>query len=126
MDELKHELFNPPSKSDGPSSINYNNVTEVSEMARPRNVTYDSIDKALQYLAQLCDKAIDAENRAIELIRKKFYVDTSIGKISEISLMRLSEAMVVNLVKRRREVCFMTPSQNNFLFSARKDRKNWD
>ena len=64
MDELKHELFNPPSESDGPSSINHNNVTEVSETARPRKVTYDSIDEASQHLAQLCDKAIDAEDRA--------------------------------------------------------------
>jgi hypothetical protein len=61
----------------------------------------------------------------IELIRKKFYVGASTGKISEISLMSLSEAVVVNLVKRRREVYFMTPSQNSFLSSARKDRKNW-
>ncbi|GBC53854.1 hypothetical protein GLOIN_2v1761214 [Rhizophagus irregularis DAOM 181602=DAOM 197198] len=43
--------------------INYNNVTEVSETARPEKVTY-SIDKALQHLTQLCDKAIDAEDRA--------------------------------------------------------------
>jgi hypothetical protein len=64
MDELKRELFNPPSESDGPSSINHNNVTEVSETARPGKVTYDSIDKASQHLAQLCDKAIDAEDRA--------------------------------------------------------------
>ncbi|CAG8790401.1 24184_t:CDS:2, partial [Dentiscutata erythropus] len=64
MDEFKHELFNPPSKSDGPSSINHNNVSEISEMARPRKVTYDSIDEASQHLAQLCDKAIDAEDRA--------------------------------------------------------------
>ena len=100
-------------------------MTEVSETARPGKVTYDSIDEASQHLAQLCDKAIDAEDRAIELIRKKFYVGASTGRISEISLMRLSEAMVVNLVKRRREVCFMTPSQNSFLSSTRKDHKNW-
>ncbi|CAB4399431.1 unnamed protein product [Rhizophagus irregularis] len=55
MDELKHELFNPPSESVSPSSINHNNETEV---------TYDSIDEASQHLAQLCDKAIDAEDRA--------------------------------------------------------------
>ncbi|GES88403.1 hypothetical protein GLOIN_2v1488957 [Rhizophagus clarus] len=52
MDELKYELFNPPSESDGPSSINHNNVTEVSETVRPRKVTYDSIDEASQHLAQ--------------------------------------------------------------------------
>ena len=46
------------------SSINHNNVTEVSETARPGKVTYDSIDEASQHLAQLCDKAIDAEDRA--------------------------------------------------------------
>ncbi|CAG8841916.1 14236_t:CDS:2, partial [Racocetra persica] len=64
IDELKHELFNPPSKSDGLSSINHNNVSEISEMARPRKITYDSIDEASQHLAQLCNKAIDAKNRA--------------------------------------------------------------
>ena len=63
MDELKHELFSPPLEFDSPSSINYNNVTEVSEMACPKKVTY-SIDEASQHLAQLCDKAIDAEDRA--------------------------------------------------------------
>ena len=62
MDELKHELFSPPPESDSPSSINYNNVTEISETAHPEKVTY-SIDEASQHLAQLCDKAIDAENR---------------------------------------------------------------
>ncbi|CAG8845982.1 16508_t:CDS:1, partial [Racocetra persica] len=51
IDKLKHELFNPFSKSDGPSSINYNNVSEISETARPRKVTYDSIDEASQHLA---------------------------------------------------------------------------
>jgi hypothetical protein len=56
----------------------------------------------------------------IKLIGKKFYIGTSTGKISEISLMRLSEAIVINLVKRRQEICFMIPSQNNFLSSAKK------
>ena len=64
MNELKHELFNPPSELDPSSSINHNNMTEVSETARPRKVTYDSIDEASQHLAQLCDKAIDAKDRA--------------------------------------------------------------
>ena len=40
MDELKHELFNPPSESD---SLSSNNVTEVSETARPGKVTYDGL-----------------------------------------------------------------------------------
>ncbi|GBB90185.1 hypothetical protein RclHR1_17070004 [Rhizophagus clarus] len=64
MDELKHELFNSPSESDGPSSINHNNVIEVSEIAHPGKVTYNSIDEASQHLAQLCDKAINTEDRA--------------------------------------------------------------
>ncbi|POG57973.1 hypothetical protein GLOIN_2v1488957 [Rhizophagus irregularis DAOM 181602=DAOM 197198] len=63
IDELKHELFKPFSEPES-SSINHNNVTEVSETARPGKVTYDSIDEASQHLAQLCDKAIDAEERA--------------------------------------------------------------
>ncbi|CAB4376349.1 unnamed protein product [Rhizophagus irregularis] len=64
MDELKHELFNPPSKTDSPSSINHNIMTEVSETARPEKFTCDGIDEASHHLAQLCDKAIDAEDRA--------------------------------------------------------------
>ena len=39
-------------------------MTEVSEMAYPEKVTYNSIDKALQHLAQLYDKVIDIKNRA--------------------------------------------------------------
>ena len=39
-------------------------MTEVSETAHPGKVTYDSVDEASQRLAQLCDKAIDAEDRA--------------------------------------------------------------
>ncbi|CAG8582610.1 358_t:CDS:1, partial [Dentiscutata heterogama] len=49
MDELKHELFTPP-ESDSLSSLNHNNVTEVSETARLEKVTY-SIDEASQHLA---------------------------------------------------------------------------
>ncbi|UZO22331.1 uncharacterized protein OCT59_014695 [Rhizophagus irregularis] len=52
-----------PLESDSPSSINYNNVNEVSETACSEKVTY-SIDEVSQHLAQLCDKAIDAEDRA--------------------------------------------------------------
>ena len=63
MDELKHELFNPSLESEISSSINHNNVTEISKTACPEKVTY-SIDEASQHLAQLCDKAIDAEDRA--------------------------------------------------------------
>ena len=64
MDELKHELFNPSLESEISSSINHNNVTEISETVHPGKVTYDNIDEASQHLAQLCNKAIDAEDRA--------------------------------------------------------------
>ncbi|CAB4386581.1 unnamed protein product [Rhizophagus irregularis] len=64
MDELKHELFNPPSETDSPSSINHNIMTEVSETARSEKFTCDDIDEASHHLAQLCDKAINAEDRA--------------------------------------------------------------
>ncbi|RGB21603.1 hypothetical protein C1646_777652 [Rhizophagus diaphanus] len=64
MDELKHELFNPPSETDSSSSINHNIMTEVSETVRPEKFTCDDIYEALHHLAQLCDKAIDAEDRA--------------------------------------------------------------
>ena len=39
-------------------------MTEVSETARPEKFTCDGIDEASHHLAQLCDKAIDAEDRA--------------------------------------------------------------
>ncbi|CAG8703320.1 8135_t:CDS:2 [Dentiscutata erythropus] len=61
MNELKHELFNLSLESDTSSSINHNNLTEVFTC---KKVTYDGIDVASQHLAQLCDKAIDAEDRA--------------------------------------------------------------
>jgi hypothetical protein len=64
MDELKHKLFNPPSETDSPSSINHNIMTEVSETACPEKFTCDGIDESSHHLAQLCDKAIDAEDRA--------------------------------------------------------------
>ncbi|GES95603.1 hypothetical protein GLOIN_2v1488957 [Rhizophagus clarus] len=64
MDELKYELFNSPSETDSPSSINHNIMTEVSETARPKKFTCDGIDETSHHLAQLCDKAIDAEDRA--------------------------------------------------------------
>ncbi|PKB96147.1 hypothetical protein RhiirA5_435361 [Rhizophagus irregularis] len=64
IDELKHKLFNPSSETDSPSSINYNIMTEVSKMAHPEKFTCDSIDEASYHLAQLCDKAIDTEDRA--------------------------------------------------------------
>ena len=63
MDELKYKLFGFFSESDSPSSINHNNMTKVFKTARPGKVTY-SIDEASQHLAQLCDKAIDVEDKA--------------------------------------------------------------
>ena len=63
MDELKHKLFTPPLKSDSLFSINHNNATEVSK-AHSKKATYASIDEASEHLAKLCDKAIDAEDRA--------------------------------------------------------------
>ncbi|RIA99686.1 hypothetical protein C1645_730623 [Glomus cerebriforme] len=48
MNELKHELFNSPLELDLSSPINHNNMTEVSETACFRKITYDSIDEASQ------------------------------------------------------------------------------
>ena len=39
-------------------------MTEVSEIACLRKIIYDSIDKASQHLAQLCDKAINVKDKA--------------------------------------------------------------
>ncbi|CAG8814394.1 14518_t:CDS:2, partial [Cetraspora pellucida] len=57
--ELVQELFIEPSLQE--SNIIQNYVIEISENDGPRKF---NIDKALQHLAQLCDKAFDAENGA--------------------------------------------------------------
>jgi hypothetical protein len=59
VNKLKQKLFAPELPSQVP--IVQNHVTKISETAGPRK---SSIDKASQYLAQLCDKAFDAEDGA--------------------------------------------------------------
>ncbi|RIA89105.1 hypothetical protein C1645_825349 [Glomus cerebriforme] len=44
MNEFKHELFNLPLELDLLYSINHNNMTEVSEMARPRKDFKDQLE----------------------------------------------------------------------------------
>ncbi|PKY32042.1 hypothetical protein RhiirB3_531880 [Rhizophagus irregularis] len=65
VDKLKQELFASELSSQEPS-IEQNHVTKISETLCPRKVTSDksSIDEASQHLAQLCDKAFDAEDKA--------------------------------------------------------------
>ncbi|CAB4399321.1 unnamed protein product [Rhizophagus irregularis] len=65
VDKLKQELFASELSSQEPS-IEQNHVTEISETLCPGKVTSDksSIDEASQHLAQLCDKAFDAEDKA--------------------------------------------------------------
>ena len=65
VNKLKQELFASELSSQEPS-IEQNHVTEISETLCPRKVTSDksSIDEASQHLAQLCDKAFDAEDKA--------------------------------------------------------------
>ncbi|GBC35923.1 hypothetical protein GLOIN_2v1652170 [Rhizophagus irregularis DAOM 181602=DAOM 197198] len=65
VDKLKQELFASELSSQEPS-IEQNHVTEISEALCPEKVTSDksSIDEASQHLAQLCDKAFDAEDKA--------------------------------------------------------------
>jgi hypothetical protein len=65
VDKLKQELFTSELSSQEPS-IKQNHVTEISETLCPGKVTSDksSIDEASQHLAQLCDKAFDAEDKA--------------------------------------------------------------
>ena len=46
-------------------------MTEISEMAHPRKVTYDNINEALQQLAQLCDKVINAKDKANQTNQKE-------------------------------------------------------
>ncbi|CAB4391514.1 unnamed protein product [Rhizophagus irregularis] len=67
VNKLKQELFASElvSYKETPS-IEQNYVTKISETLCPKKVTSDkfSIDKASQHLAQLCDKAFDAEDKA--------------------------------------------------------------
>jgi hypothetical protein len=65
VDKLKQELFASELSSQEPS-IEQNHVTEISETLCPGKVTSDksSIDETSQHLAQLCDKAFDAEDKA--------------------------------------------------------------
>ena len=66
MNKLKQELFAPELSSQEPS-IEQNHVTEISETLCPRKLisgNESSIDEASQHLAQLCDKAFDAEDKA--------------------------------------------------------------
>src|SRR6266542_1581078 len=65
VNKLKQELFASELSSQEPS-IEQNHVTEISETLCPGKVTSDnsSIDEASQHLAQLCDKAFDAEDKA--------------------------------------------------------------
>ncbi|CAB4381324.1 unnamed protein product [Rhizophagus irregularis] len=71
VDKLKQELFapelptqDPPIEQNQPKDAEH--VTEISETLCPGKVTSDksSIDEASQHLAQLCDKAFDAEDKA--------------------------------------------------------------
>ncbi|CAB4389129.1 unnamed protein product [Rhizophagus irregularis] len=59
VNKLKKELFAPELPSQVP--IEQNHVTKISETAGPGK---SSIDEASQHLAQLCDKAFDAEDGA--------------------------------------------------------------
>ncbi|CAG8710936.1 3160_t:CDS:2 [Racocetra fulgida] len=66
VNKLKQELF-APELSTQDSSIEQNYVTEISETLCPGKLTSgneSSIDEASHYLAQLCDKAFDAEDKA--------------------------------------------------------------
>ncbi|CAG8774871.1 1919_t:CDS:1, partial [Acaulospora colombiana] len=64
--KLKQELFTPQLSSQEPSIEQYH-TTEIPETSCPGKVTSgdnSSIDEASQHLAQLCDKAFDAEDKA--------------------------------------------------------------
>jgi hypothetical protein len=65
VNKLKQELFALELSSQEPS-IEQNHVTEIFETLCPGKVTSDksSINEASQHLAQLCDKAFDAEDKA--------------------------------------------------------------
>jgi hypothetical protein len=65
VNKLKQELFALEFSQE--PSIEQNHVTKISKTLCPRKVTSNnksSINKASQHLAQLCDKAFDAEDKA--------------------------------------------------------------
>ncbi|GBB89480.1 hypothetical protein RclHR1_16180006 [Rhizophagus clarus] len=124
-EKMSQEIKCPTSdpESDSLSSINYNYVTEVSEMTCPEKVIY-SIDEASQYLAQLCDKTIDAKDKANQANQEEILCWYFYWKDFRDQLDGIIRSNGGKL-KKRRKVCFMTPLQNSFLFFARKDHKNW-
>ena len=79
VNKLKQELFAPELFTQD-SSIEQNqskgteHMTEISKTLCPRKFTSNnksSIDEALQYLAQLCDRAFDAEDKANQANQKE-------------------------------------------------------
>lgn len=98
-------------------------MTEVSETARPEKVTY-SIDKALQHLTQLCDKAIDAEDRANRANREEILCWYLYWKDFRDQLDEIIKSNSSKFGKKKTRGSFITSSQNSFLSFARKDRKN--
>ncbi|CAJ0848102.1 7918_t:CDS:1, partial [Entrophospora sp. SA101] len=122
LDKLKHELF--VSETSQEPSIEQNLVNEISETLCPGKITFDnisSIDEASQHLAQLCNKAFDAEDKANRanqeeilcwyLYAKDFriqlngIIETSEGKFGEKkarSLLYDSITKQLNLIRKQR------------------------
>lgn len=58
----------------------------------------------------------------IELIRKKFYVSASIGRISKISLIKLLKAIVVIGEKKVRSVLYNTIIEQLFILCKKRSQ----
>ncbi|CAG8714879.1 447_t:CDS:2 [Cetraspora pellucida] len=115
MNELKHELFNLSSESDTSSSINHNNVTEVFTC---KKVTHDGIDVASQHLAQLCNKAIDAEDRANRANQEEILCILYDSITEQLSLLRKRRSQELGL--QLRDV-----SQNSLHKKTQRAEKNY-
>ncbi|CAG8631211.1 476_t:CDS:2, partial [Acaulospora morrowiae] len=93
LGKLKRELFTPELSSQEPSIEQYH-ATEISETLCPGKVTSgdnSSIDKASQHLAQLCDKAFDAEDRANRANQKEILCWSLYSKDFRIQLNEIIE-----------------------------------
>ncbi|CAG8445589.1 1707_t:CDS:2 [Acaulospora colombiana] len=81
-------------KKIGEPSIKQNHVGEISETLYPEKVTSgdnSSIDEASQHLAQLCDKAFDAEDRTNRANHMEILCWSLYGKDFRIQLNRIIE-----------------------------------
>ncbi|CAB4437155.1 unnamed protein product [Rhizophagus irregularis] len=112
----------------GPSSQHRNAIlTNASNndnsfpTARPGKVIHDNIDETSQHLAQLCNKSIDAEDRANRANQEEILCWCLYWKDFRARLDVITRKD--KLAKRKREAYFMIPLWNSLVCFASKDPK---